>query len=65
MYELDLHLSDQLTILLTATLASIGTAPVLGGYRDADYCFDQFIYPRRGPRRFSVSTELSIYVGQL
>lgn len=29
-YGLDLHLSDQLTILLTATLASIGTAPVPG-----------------------------------
>jgi proton glutamate symport protein len=29
-YGLDLHFSDQLTILLTATLASIGTAPVPG-----------------------------------
>ena len=29
-YGLDLHLSDQLTILLTAVLASIATAPVPG-----------------------------------
>lgn len=29
-YGLDLHLTEQLTILLTATLASIGTAPVPG-----------------------------------